>query len=478
MFQGLRVSSGRVPAVGMVVLGLLGIGALSAVAQTRQPLGTRPVALPALAQCNFTPDADAALPVPVFAGIDLTRLLTSPAATSATGKAKATGSTTDKGKPEEDEDEDEDDDEDDGAEAEDSDPPVRGFIALSPRAGGQRGPCYKVTGSFAYSATHTDGTTPAGRFVGIKRDKVQKESKATLGLQMLEDTELGRFRAAFEVEWSSSQGNTSGSLGTAWMSLGAFTVGLKGSSFDFWSGDEFGFKATAPSASTPLASVALRTGPSSTLLISLEDQQARQMSDTGYSGKSLPDLVMRWKYEGEGLTVHAAGALHELNLALATPIRRIGYAGILGVQRDVPWFAHGDYWILQAAYADQAPGYLGIAQPGGLLRFTLPRSGPVFLMETMRGWTAAGAYSHGWSDKWRSNAFATVADMRIPEGPGRGRIQVGRAAVNVVWTPIEGLDLTWELAASKIYRLDTIFGLLNYPRHPSVTAQWALARRF
>ncbi|MCZ8262216.1 MAG: porin [Beijerinckiaceae bacterium] len=467
MFWGLRVRSGAMPAIGAIVLTLTGVGADPAVAQTRQPPGARPAVVPSLAQCRFTPDADAALPLPVFAGLDPSRLLPMPATMGEAGKAKA----------DEDEDEDEDGDESED-DTEDSDPPVRGFLALTPRAGGLSGPCYKITGSFAYSSAHTDGTGPTGRFSATQRDKVQKESKATLGLQMLEDTEFGRFRAAFEVEWSASSGTTGSALGTAWMSLGAFTWGLKGSSFDFWSGDEFGFRATAPSASTPLASVALRTGPASTLLVSLEDQQARQMGSTGYSGKSLPDLVMRWRYESEGLTVHAAGALHELNLALATPIRRLGYAAILGIRRDVPFFAHGDYWTIQAAYADTAPGYLGIAQPGGLLRFTLPRGGPVFLMETMRGWTAAAAYSHGWSPTWRSNAFATMADLRIPEGPGRGRIQVGRAALNVVWTPLEGLDLTWELAASKIYRLDTIFGLINYPSHPSVTAQWAISRRF
>jgi hypothetical protein len=283
---------------------------------------------------------------------------------------------------------------------------------------------------------------------------------------------------SLEFDWSNSAGTSSGSANTIWMSLGPVTLGVKGSHFDFWAGDEFGFRATAPSASTFLTSLALRTSEKSTLILSAEDPTARRLVNNGYGGVSFPDGIARWQYESDSTTLHLGGALRQLRFESPDRRSRYGYAVMFGVQRQIASIGTDDYFIAQAAYADTAPGYLGIAQPGGLLNFTFSRNAPVALLETMRGWTAALAYSHGWSERWRSNAFATFVDLRITEGSGSGKAQVGRAAANLVWTPITGLDLTWELGAGRIYRLDGFVGSGLLPTSTSYSGQFSVSRKF
>jgi hypothetical protein len=429
--------------------------------------GPRPVSRPILAICHFAEDTDAVLRLPILDAFALP-----PAQANGAQKADSKPAADD-----DDDEEDEDEDEEDGEE-EDSDPPLRNFIALRTGPGLQRGPCYKVSGTATFSVTMTDGTSTAGRVLGRQSDRVLKEARGLLGLQMIEDLPVGRFRAGLEFDWSEAAGANAGSLSSLWMSLGPVSLGLRGSYFDFWSGDEFGFKATAPSASTFLTALALRAGERGTLMLSAENPSQRRLSDLGYAGVVLPDVVARWKYEGESTTLHLAGALRQLRFASPDQGTRYGHAILVGMQQQISAIGTGDYLTAQFTYADTAPGYLGIAQPGGLLRFSLPRNAPVFLMETMRGWTAALSYSHGWSEKWRSNAFVTYVDLRVTEGPGRGKVQVGRAAINLVWTPVTGLDLTWELGAARIYQVDTALGLASFPTRASYTGQFTVSRRF
>lgn len=457
------ISKSRLPAAGIFALGAILAAMDDASAQSLKARAANP---PLLAVCHFSDDPDAYLRVRVFERLDL-RALTASAAKSA---QKNDDANTD----DDDEDDDEDDEEEAEEEAEDSDPPVRNFIAAQAQPGMQRGPCYKISGLATYSVTLKDASGTPTR----PSDRLLKEARATLGLQMIEDLPIGRFRAALELDWSSAAGTSSGSANSIWMSLGPVTLGLKGSHFDFWAGDEFGFRATAPSASTFLSSLALRTSEKSTLILSAEDPITRRLANTGYAGEALPDGIARWQYENDATTVHLGGALRQLRFESPNRMTRYGYAVIVGVQQQIASFGRGDYVTAQLAYADTAPGYLGIAQAGGLLNFTLPRNSSVVLLETMRGWTAALAYSHGFSDRWRSNAFATYVDLQITEGVARGKVQVGRAAINVVWTPFTGFDLTWELAASQIYRVDTFVGLANVSKHPSFSGQFAVSRKF
>ncbi len=422
-----------------------------------------------MAACHFSDDTDAYIRIPIFDGFHfqkLAQIVASPTVERVTSGGRAVAE------------EDDEDDEDDEDESEDADPPLRNFLAVPTRTGLQRGPCFKVSGTLTYSMTLNDGTSTAGTTSGRQSDRLLKESRATPGLQMIEDLPIGRFRASIELDWLASAGTVSPSPKSAWMSLGPTTVGLKSSYFDFWAGDEFGFKATAPSASTLLFALAFRTSENSTLIISGEDPTPRRLSDTGYAGVGYPDVVARWKYEDDSTTLHMSGVLHQLRLESADRTTRYGYAVMFGMQQQISSIGTGDYWTVQFTYANTAPGYLGIAQPGRLLRFTLPRNAPVFLMETMRGWTAALSYSHGWSDTWRSNAFATYLDLRVTEGPGRGKVQVGRAAMNLVWTPVTGLDLTWEIGAARIYRIDTFLGLADFPTRPTYTGQFTISRKF
>lgn len=461
MTGGARIRKSLGQVAGSLVLGSVLAGSGDASAQS---LKAKPANTPLLAVCHFSEDTDAYIRAPIFDGFHLRQLTASAANAAQKSDTKS---------PEED-----DEDEEDDGEPEDSDPPVRNFIAAQTRPGLQSGPCFKISGTATYSVTLNDGAITSGRTSGRQSDHLLKEARTVLGLQMIEDLPIGRFRAGLEFDWSNSASANSGSLSNLWMSLGSVTLGLKGSYFDFWAGDEFGFKATAPSASTLLYALALRTSENSTLILSGEDPTQRRMADTGYAGVALPDVVARWKYEDDSTALHLGGALHQLRFASPGRGTRYGHAVVFGVQQQISSVGTGDYLTAQLTYANTAPGYLGIAQPGGLLRFTLPRNGPVFIMETMRGWTTAFSYSHGWSDTWRSNAFATYVDLRVTEGPGRGKVQVGRTAINLVWTPVTGLDFTWELGATQIYKVDTFLGLANFPKRPSYTGQFAVSRKF
>ncbi len=72
-----------------------------------------------------------------------------------------------------------------------------------------------------------------------------------------------------------SSGETTASLRSIWTSAGPVPFGLKGSNFDFRAGDGFGFKATVPSASKGLASLAFRLSEASTLIIGAEAAYSR-----------------------------------------------------------------------------------------------------------------------------------------------------------------------------------------------------------
>lgn len=428
-------------------------------AQVNPGLKARFAGMPSLAVCHFAADSDAFVRMP--SGVQSPM----PDKDAATVPKKSTSTKSMK------DDEDETDDDDD------ADPPVRNFIAFHATKI-QRGPCYRVSAGIASSVTLSDGTTNSGRLDAGARQSSQSEIRATIGLQSLEETEIGRVRTAFELELNRINGETTASVSSIWASAGPLTFGLKGSNFDYWAGDEFGFKATVPSASTVLASLAFRLSEASTLIVGAEAQDARWLSDSGYSKNSLPDPVARWRYEGDGTTVHLGMAFRALSIVQPASIQRFGFAGTAAIQRDVTGFGVDDYWLAQVTYADTASGYLGIAQPGGLLRFTLPRNIPVFLLETMKGWTAAIAYSHGWNETLRSNAFATFADLKVPEVPQRHSIRVGRAAANLVWTPVKDLDLTWELGIGQVSNIDRQFGAVNYPKGPSYTAQFAISRKY
>ncbi|WP_284179876.1 hypothetical protein [Rhabdaerophilum sp. SD176] len=116
------------------------------------------------------------------------------------------------------------DDEDDADDDDDADPPVRNFIAIHATKF-QRGPCYRVSGGIASSVTLNDGTASSGRFNPDGRQSLQSEIRATIGLQSLEDTEIGRVRTTFELELNRIDGETTASVSSIWASAGPLTFG-------------------------------------------------------------------------------------------------------------------------------------------------------------------------------------------------------------------------------------------------------------
>jgi hypothetical protein len=419
-------------------------------------------------QCRFDPDTDR--------HIGLSRFSAAAVQLKPVASAKQGAENPDEDQ-EDDEEDDEEEDEAEDADEEDDDEerPIMRFASPTPSPAM---PCYRINGSVGLTFTATGLSAGPGTRLDRISGRTQFESKATVGLHTLSDSELGRVRAALVYEATGTGETSTAALSEAWISVGPFTFGQVGSRFDFWSGDEFGFRVTAPSSNPWLAAVSIATGETSALTVSIEDPTKRRLGLPGLAGLDYPDVVARWRLETETLQVHLGAAMRHLRFSSVDVKTEVGFAAIAGVQLSLPSAGVDDYVLLQGVYADKAPGYLGIAQASGLTGLTLPSELLAEPSETARGWTGAIAYSHGWSERLRSNVFATYLDLTLPRSTGAPRIQVMRTAGNLVWTPVRGLDITFEAGVSRTITDATGLNLVRLFEGTRLTAQMAIARSF
>lgn len=416
---------------------------------------------PAMERCGVQPDSDRHMGLSRF-------VAARPVPTASPSSAAA--------EDDDDDSEDDDEEEDEGEdEDEEEERPVTRFMGPSPSPAT---PCFRIDGSVGTSFTATGLSAGLGTSLDRISTRSQFESKATIGLQTLSDSDIGRVRAAMVYEWTGTGESSTAALAEAWIAIGPLTFGQIGSRFDFWSGDEFGFRVTAPSSNPWLAAVSIATGQTSALTLSVEDPTKRRLGLPGVAGLDYPDVIARWRLETESVALHLGGAVRHLRFSSVDVKSELGFAVIGGVQISIPSAGVEDYVVVQGVYADKAPGFLGIAQATGLTGLTLPSSLLAEPAETARGWTAALAYSHGFSETLRGNLFATYLDLTLPRVNRSPDIRTFRAAGNIVWTPVPGLDITFEAGASRTVTDASGFNPVRLLGGTRLTAQLAIARSF
>lgn len=330
---------------------------------------------------------------------------------------------------------------DDDADEDEADDDDVGFFAVGPDL------CLRLGGSVtaAMNGVHRGGPVFAKRLNRIL-DTVFYDLTANFSL------ETRQRLAAFDlVTYLEIQGNgQSTSLSQAYIQAGPVTMGLATSLFDYWNAENFLFRAITSSQYPWVLGADWAVADGLSLGLSLEDQTTRRVVPTGYAGARLPDVVGRLRIDQSWGTAQLTAALRQTRFASVTAPAQTGWAMQIGTTLPVPWTGEGDQLVLEAAYARHAPGYLGIYTVGDAAGFTLPISILAEAAERMTGWSGAISFEHNWSPTWRSNIFVTAVGLVPEKLPGYKKLHVLRSAANLIWAPVDGLEIGMELGYFRI----------------------------
>jgi hypothetical protein len=242
-------------------------------------------------------------------------------------------------------------------------------------------------------------------------------------------------------------GSGDASLSKASIHSKYFGFGIMGSRFDVWAGDEFAFRAIAPSQSPAIFSIVPWRSDTSLFVLSIEDPSFRRVSVSGYGPYRAPDVVARWAGRLGPVDLTLSAAAHQTELAQGGNLQ--GFAGLASVRVNVPSIGDGSYFIAQASAANKALGFLGINTTSNAFGFTLPTGLDAATAEAGKG--VAGALVGFWqfSDVVSYASYITGTKLSLP-GPDGGKILSWRTAVNATWTPIEGLAFSIEAGYAQV----------------------------
>jgi hypothetical protein len=235
-------------------------------------------------------------------------------------------------------------------------------------------------------------------------------------------------------------------LTDASITFGPVLAGLSASAFDMWSGDEFSFRALASSQSPMVLAARVLDRPDAAIVVSLEDPSFRRVTLGGYGGLTVPDLVVRgtWRRGPMQLVVAAAG--RETRLSGGGALH--GHAVQVSATFGLPALADESYLIAQAAYADNALGYLGINTRTNTLGIVLPGILDAARAERGHGSSAALVLVHQIASDWRLAAFTSASRIMLDRDCGGCEVRSMRSAVNLTWMPQPGFDIALEAGAA------------------------------
>ncbi len=302
--------------------------------------------------------------------------------------------------------------------------------------------------------------------IGLKSGKLPGDGKAVVSSQLnttLGFTHVNHAWAGGLVTTIRIAGAGDASLSQASIHSMYFGFGIMGSRFDVWAGDEFSFRAIAPSQSPTIFSVVPWRSDTSILTLSLEDPSFRRVSISGYGPYRAPDVVARWAGRLGPVDLTLSAAAHQTNLEQGGTLQ--GYAGLASVRLNVPKIGDGSYVIAQASAANKALGFLGIHTASNAFGFNLPGALNAATAEAGKG--VAGALVGFWqhSETVSYASYLTGTKLTLP-GVDGGKILSWRTAINATWTPIEGLAFAVEAGYARV-RSDV-------PIVPSVNAKTIL----
>ncbi|WP_454685116.1 porin [Ancylobacter moscoviensis] len=299
---------------------------------------------------------------------------------------------------------------------------------------------------------------PDGQFDFTTRAAIQLDARTQTEYGTLRSYIEARFEAGESYGYGQNEDGTSGGfddvggsdayLKYAYIQFAGFTFGRAQSQFDFWAGDFwYGIRPGNfySDTTTQLVSYTADFGNGFSATISLEDGYARDGDFGGSyflpdftldSGQQVPDVVANIAYEGTWGAFKLSGAYHDIGDAswFGAPIYGAdssGWAALAGVRFD---FAETTTLYVEGAYADGAPGYLG-------LKGTIPTLD--FFGNTIAGWYVGGALQHYWTPSvftsvvgsyTQSDSFSIAPDVS-------GEFTGYNVGANIGWIPVKGLTL-------------------------------------
>lgn len=334
-----------------------------------------------------------------------------------------------------DDDDDDGDDDDADDDEDDEDTPPAGF--LSPGLGS----CISISGTVNAGLQRDDYRgNAAARATGlVPQSATSFPLSTTFRIESGRSLANGEYLAsAFEFSIdTNSEGGNDVTIGEASITLGAFSTGLAGSRFDFWTGDEFALIGRIPNRTVALIGYERPLIDNLSLSLSAEDVSADRRIPLPSAGRRLPDGVVRLLYEGDSLTVHGAAVVREVPRIGASSLS--GRAAILGVTWEGDVLGQSVSLTGQIAGAVNAAPYIGSQ---------LDRRTVLSLLngdETTRGWSGVISLGWEWSKEWSSNAYVNRYRLTLSSSAGpAGEAQIDRAAANLVWKPVKGLRLGLE----------------------------------
>ncbi len=242
-------------------------------------------------------------------------------------------------------------------------------------------------------------------------------------------------------------------LTEAKVETGGWTFGHDYSRFNFWDGDSFLFGARIPARSALMLSRRIQLTESWSITAGAEDprQQQPQPLLPGLrpaAGTTTPDAVGQIAFEGDALRLHVAGAVRQHTRGSRLDKKTWGVAVIGGAEWRFAALGGMNQLTAQAAWAHDAPGYLGTQ----LERATLGQI--ISADDTTTGHSLLLAYGRELSESVSANLYVSQLRLDLPKlGVTGGRAEISRGAANIVWSPLNGLRLGLEGGVS-LSRLD------------------------
>jgi hypothetical protein len=346
----------------------------------------------------------------------------------------------------EDEEEDEEEEDDEDNEDEDDEDTLRG-LKLPGHLPGQ-GPCIgfsgSVTAGMQYSLASSRGVH---KLIVTPADRVSFLPSATIRLAASQETSLGaRLDAVIGLNLlpSSDPAAPGVEITEAKIDFGGWTFGYDFSRFNFWEGDAFLFGTRVPARNALMLSRMLQLTEGWSMSAGFEDprKSANQTLFPGVPtgvGITMPDVVGQAAYEGDTLRLHLAGAVRQHTRSSRLDKKTWGVAGIGGLEWSFDALAGSHRLTMQAAWAHDAPGYLGTQADRRTLASLLSAD------DTTTGYSLLGALSRDWTDTLTTNIYVSHLRIDLPRlGTTGGRGDLSRGAANIVWTPVKGLRLGLE----------------------------------
>ena len=339
----------------------------------------------------------------------------------------------------------------------------------------------RVRSDWTYAEPRFDETrTAAG--LGRAEHASGNTVRAILNIDHRSNTDYGLLRTFFRMQSTFTRGSADVGNGAyadgfaldkAFIQFGGLTAGRTQSFYDFYANaHNIGLSLGSDTGTAHVLAYTASLGNGLTATLSAETRDARDgtMWNNGGAvlaagGHNVPDAVGVLRYDQAWGSVQASGAIHQIrttNLAFDT---EYGYAGQLGAKFNLPMIAAGDNIVLQAAYANGAPSYVG-AQLGMVGRYALganlngilgnggllPQAASNIAGDNLRksdAWSAIGAFQHYWSPTVWTSLFGGYSNIDFNEENYSSGLSVIQAGIQLGWNPVKNLTIATQLNYTK-----------------------------